>query len=104
MSKQEIVSELANNKLIEKFVEIKGRGWLISGTEQDLIQDMYLYILEMKEEKVVSLYTAGELPFYLCRAVQNQCRGIHTGYHKTYRSWSKNKIELFDIVDEGEEI
>lgn len=102
MSKKEIVSELAKNRTIEQFIEIKGRGWLVPETEQDLANDLYLYILGMPEDKVCSLYEKKELYFYLMKMVQNQCRGVHTAYHKTYRNWSKNKTELFDLPDEEE--
>lgn len=100
-SSREIVQELVDNQVIEKFVEIKGRGWVSSDNVADLLQDLYLYILSMPEKKLVGLYEREELNFYLLRMVQNQCQGLCSSYNKVYREWQKRKSALIDnVVDE----
>lgn len=99
-SSREIVQELIDKGVIEKFVQIKGRGRVSNRNIADLIQDLFLYILTMPEEKLIGLYDRGELNFYLLRMVQNQCQGLYSSYNKTYREWDRKRSDLIDVIDE----
>lgn len=100
MTKQEIVDKLAQDRTLEKFIAIKGQGWIVPGTELDLAQDMYLDLLSMPATKLEELYSRGELNYYLVRAVQNQCRGPRTYYNKKYRQFSKRSVEINEQIDQ----
>lgn len=83
MTKNEIIEELAKNKVVEEIVEniTKNRD----STIKDLIQMLYLDLLEKDEEKIQELYNKNQLTFFITRMAINQFHSNNSPYHYMFR-------------------
>ena len=85
MTKYEIIDELSKNATVEKIV-----NKLVSSSKNrfdfpdDLIQDIYVLLLEKDEDLIVNLYNRGELGFYLLKVVRNQLLSTNSPYYTKY--------------------
>ena len=85
MTKYEIIDELCKNSTVEKIV-----NKLVSSSKNrfdfpdDLIQDIYVLLLEKDEDLIVNLYNKGELGFYLLKVVRNQLLSKNSPYYTKY--------------------
>ena len=85
MTKYEIIDELSKNATVEKIV-----NKLVSSSKNrfdfpdDLIQDIYVLLLEKDEDLIVNLYNKGELGFYLLKVVRNQLLSTNSPYYTKY--------------------
>ena len=85
MTKYEIIDELSKNATVEKIV-----NKLIQSSKNrfdfpdDLIQDIYVLLLEKDEDLIVNLYNKGELGFYLLKVARNQLLSVNSKYYYTY--------------------
>ena len=85
MTKYEIIDELCKNATVEKIV-----NKLLSSSKnpfdcpEDLIQDVYLLLLQKDEDLIVNLYNKGELGFYLLKVVRNQLLSTNSPYYTKY--------------------
>lgn len=90
MNRNEIVEKLAKGKEIEKIVTV-----ILFNEEKnnldDLVNDMYLYLLTTDPKKIERLYNDNELGFYLLKMVRLQIYSTSSSYHRLYR---KNYEEI----------
>lgn len=80
---------LSKNAIIEKLFTGKNFRDCISKMEpdhlrDDLKQDIILKICELPDEKVMGLYSRGELEFYTTRVIINETRNKYNGFFKRY--------------------
>ena len=103
MKKTEIINQIASEHLIEKIVyKISNQR---SDYLQDLINDIYLSLLEKPDEKVEELYETATLPFFIIRMVKNNLQSTHSPYYRNYCVWEQNKSQLnesFTNLSDGE--
>lgn len=104
---QEIVTEMANLKVVEKMIErIAQRDpdtyWRQS--LKDLAQDIYVHLMtKIPAEKLISLYANDELRPYVIRILQVAIKSSKSEYHKTYRGKTLRHSELTeDLLTEPE--
>ena len=85
MTKIEVVDIIAREHLVERIV-----NKLLSSSKnpfdcpEDLIQDLYLILLNSDENLIVTLYNKGELGFYLLKIARNQLLSVNSKYYYTY--------------------
>ena len=85
MTKYEVVDIIAKEHLVDRIV-----NKLLSSSKnpfdcpEDLIQDVYLLILQKDDNLIVDLYERGELAYYLLRVVRNQLLSKNSSYYYTY--------------------
>ena len=85
MTKYEVVDIIAREHLVEKIV-----NKLLSSSKnpfdcpEDLIQDVYLLLLQKDDNLIVDLYERGELAYYLLRIVRNQLLSVNSSYYYKY--------------------
>ena len=85
MTKYEVIDIIAREHLVERIVTK-----LLSSSKnpfdcpEDLIQDVYLLLLEKGDKLIVDLYERGELAYYLLRVVRNQLLSKNSSYYYTY--------------------
>ena len=85
MTKIEVVDIIAKEHLVERIV-----NKLLSSSKnpfdcsEDLIQDIYLLLLQKDDDLIVNLYNKGEIGFYLLRVVRNQLLSKNSSYYYTY--------------------
>ena len=61
---------------------------------EDLIQDIYLILLNSDENLIVTLYNKGELGFYILRISRNQLLSKNSPYYTKYIKFRANSDEL----------
>lgn len=85
MTKYEVIDIIAREHLVERIV-----NKLLSSSKnpfdcpEDLIQDIYLILLNSDENLIVSLYNKDEIGFYLLKVVRNQLLSVNSKYYYTY--------------------
>lgn len=95
MTKYEIIDELSKNATVEKIV-----NKLVSSSKNrfdfpdDLIQDIYVLLLEKDEDLIVNLYTRGELGFYLLKVARNQLLSKNSPYYTKYIRFQANSDDI----------
>ena len=95
MNKWEIVDELSKNNTVEKIVyKLLPASKNPFDYPQDLIQDIYLILLNSDENLIVALYNKGELGFYILRISRNQLLSKNSPYYTKYIRCRGNSDDL----------
>ena len=95
MTKYEIIDELSKNATVEKIV-----NKLVSSSKNrfdfpdDLIQDIYVLLLEKDEDLIVNLYIKGELGYYLLKVAKNQLLSKNSPYYTKYIKFRANSDDI----------
>ena len=85
MTKYEVVDIIAKEHLVERIV-----NKLLSSSKnpfdcpEDLIQDVYLLLLQKDDKLIIDLYNKGELGYYLLRIAKNQLLSANSPYFYKY--------------------
>ena len=85
MTKYEVINIIAREHLVEKIVfKLLPASKNPFDCPEDLIQDLYLILLNSDENLIVTLYNKGELGFYLLKIARNQLLSVNSKYYYTY--------------------
>lgn len=85
MTKYDVLDIIAREHLVDRIVTK-----LLSSSKnpfdcpEDLIQDVYLLLLQKDDNLIVDLYERGELAYYLLRVVRNQLLSKNSPYYTKY--------------------
>ena len=85
MTKYEVVDIIAREHLVERIV-----NKLLSSSKnpfdcpEDLIQDIYLLLLQKDDDLIVNLYNKDEIGFYLLKIARNQLLSKNSPYYTKY--------------------
>lgn len=88
MTKYEIIKELADNKKIEEFVQNTAKT--TAPELQDLAQDIYVYLLEYDDEKIIGMYERNELEYFISRMITNQYISTSSPFYTKYKKFINN--------------
>ena len=97
MTKYEVVDIIAKEHLVEKIV-----NKLLSSSKnpfdcpEDLIQDIYLLLLQKDDDLIVNLYNKDEIGFYLLKIAKNQLLSANSPYFYKY---IKFRVQSDDISE-----
>ena len=95
MTKWEIVDELSKNNTVEKIVfKLLPSSRNPFDCPEDLIQDIYLILLNSDENLIVALYNKGELGFYILRISRNQLLSKNSPYYTKYIKFRAKSDDL----------
>lgn len=94
MTKNEIIGQLAKDRLAERIVEYYCKGMGNRPELADLCQMSYLALLTMDEERIQRAYTEGWLPFLLRRIIINQTQTDHSPWRDLFRRYGLRNLEL----------
>lgn len=111
-TKNEIITEIANARVVETMVENIAHQPL-SANLKDLCQMVYVILLEYEEQKVVELYENNQMQYFIARIIINQYRSSNSPYHALFRKFqlmvdndlhtslglSDDLIESFNTLD-----
>ena len=97
MNKQEIIQEISKNKVVEEVVYNIGS----KGDEdlKDLIQDIYINLLEKEDNLIETLYNTNQLKFYIIRMVVNNIHSKNSPYYTKYKKDKINKVKIEELYD-----
>ena len=99
MTKYEVVDIIAREHLVERIV-----NKLLSSSKnpfdcpEDLIQDIYLLLLQKNDDLIVNLYNKDEIGFYLLRVVRNQLLSKNSSYYYTYIKLGANSDDISEAA------
>lgn len=102
MTKYEVIDIIAREHLVERIV-----NKLLSSSKnpfdcpEDLIQDIYLLLLQKDDDLIVDLYERGELAYYLLRIVRNQLLSKNSPYYTKYikfRAYSDDLTQATNTI------
>ena len=99
MTKYEVIDIIAREHLVERIV-----NKLLSSSKnpfdcpEDLIQDIYLLLLQKDDDLIVNLYNKGEIGYYLLRVVRNQLLSKNSSYYYTYIKLGANSDDISEAA------
>ena len=95
MTKYEVVDIIAKEHLVDRIV-----NKLLSSSKnpfdcpEDLIQDVYLLLLQKDDDLIVNLYNKEEIGFYLLKIARNQLLSVNSKYYYTYIKFRAKSDDL----------
>ena len=95
MTKYEVIDIIAKEHLVERIV-----NKLLSSSKnpfdcpEDLIQDIYLLLLQKDDDLIVNLYNKDEIGFYLLKIARNQLLSVNSKYYYTYIKFRSKSDDL----------
>lgn len=95
MTKNDVIEELSKEGIVEKIVyKLLSSSKNRFDTPDDLIQDIYLLLLEKEDELVISLYNKNQLGYYLLRVARNQLLSKNSPYYTKYIKFGAQSDDL----------
>ena len=94
-----MVNIIAKERMVETIVSniAKSADDLLN----DLVQEIYLDLLEKDEDKIVKLYESNQIRFFITRIVINNLHSKNSPYWCKLKSFTHNMNEITgDIADE----
>ena len=99
MTSNQIINELAKNKVIEKLVaNISPEG--DSPDASDLSQLIYLTLLEKPNSLIEDLYSKGELIFYVIRIITRNVYSTTSPYYRTIKKFKNKTIDINEFKNQ----
>lgn len=95
MTKYEVLDIIAREHLVDRIVTK-----LLSSSKnpfdcpEDLIQDIYLLLLQKDDDLIVNLYNKDEIGFYLLKIARNQLLSVNSPYYTKYIKLGANSDDL----------
>ena len=95
MTKYEVIDIIAKEHLVERIV-----NKLLSSSKnpfdcsEDLIQEIYLLLLQKDDDLIVNLYNKDEIGFYLLKIARNQLLSKNSPYYTKYIKFRAQSDEL----------
>lgn len=96
MTAYDIIEELAEHRAVEEIVHTVCK---VARSElDDLAQMIYEALLMYDEKKIVSLYTKGQINYFIVRIVQNQFYSETSQFHAQFRRESRRcSIDVTEV-------
>ena len=97
MDKYDIIDEISKDKLVEEIVyNIGDRG---DEDLKDLIQDIYINLLEKEDNLIETLYNTKQLKYFIIRMVVNNIHSKNSPYYTKYKKDKINKVKIEELYD-----
>ena len=95
MTKSDVLDIIAREHLVERVV-----NKLLSSSKNpfdcpdDLVQEIYLLLLQKDEDLIVNLYNKGELGYYILKVARNQLLSTNSPYYQKYIRFQANSDDI----------
>ena len=95
MTKWEIVDELSRSNTVEKIIyKLLPASKNRFDCPDDLVQDIYVLLLEKDDKLIIDLYNKGELGYYLLKIARNQLLSVNSPYYTKYIKFRSQSDDL----------
>ena len=95
MTKFEIVDELSKSNTVEKIIyKLLPASKNRFDCPDDLVQDVYVLLLEKDDKLIIDLYNKGELGFYLLKIARNQLLSKNSPYYQKYIRFQSHNDDI----------
>lgn len=99
MTKYDVVDIIEREHLVEKIVfKLLPSSKNPFDCPEDLIQDIYLLLLQKNDDLMVNLYNKGEIAYYLLRVVRNQLLSKNSPYYQKYIRFQSNSDDISEAA------
>lgn len=92
--KSNIINKMIQEESLLTMVRNVVRQNELGYNEQDLLQDCYLYFLDLPDEKLKHLVDTGEIRWFMASMICRQYNSNISPFYKKYRKFSINTSEL----------
>lgn len=93
MNSRKIIDELAKNKVVEKLV--KRYTEFSNPYLEDLVQDIYISLMEKDASFIQNLYKKNELEFFIMKMIKNNLYSNTSPFYKKYQKFR----EITDSIE-----
>lgn len=95
----EIIAKMAKDRMVETMIQNIVKKGSLSADMRDLSQMVYLVLLEYNADKIVELWTSGEIRFFVARIILNQLNSKSSPFYRSVRKLSSRAVELGDLQE-----
>lgn len=99
MTKYDIVDALARSQAVEDTVRNIARTPVVTYDLQDLVQLVYLNLLELPEEKVIQLDADGQMHYYIAGVVRRQLTQQRSRYRAQVAIFREKSVPLTEAPE-----
>lgn len=98
-----MLNKIADEKLVETICKNIG---VSPKYMDDLVQEIYLILLEYNQTKLQEIYDKGQLNFFITRIIKNQWCSNTSPFYRKYRKYydlidGNNEGIMTDVEDDG---
>jgi hypothetical protein len=93
MTKADIVSKMASEKMVEGMVQNIAHQSLTADLK-DLCQMIYLILLEYDEAKLIDLWKNEQMNYFIARIIVNQYRSSNSPFHTIFRKFQERTMDI----------
>ena len=97
MKINKIIEDIHKRKIVEQICFQVGRGEDPDNIK-DLIQDVYLALLEKPKKQIISMYEKNELNFFLASIIVRQIRSSTSPYYRKYKKFRNRSKPIIDSL------
>ena len=97
MDKYKIIDEISKQKIVEEIVY--NIGSKDDEDLKDLIQDIYINLLEKEDSLIENLYSTNQLKYFIIRMVVNNIHSKNRPYYTKYKKDKINKVKIEELYD-----
>lgn len=99
MNSRNIINELAKNCVVEKFVK-KYTDFANNPYIEDLVQDIYVSLMEKENSFIQNLYKKNELDYFIIKMIKNNLYSSTSPFYKKYQQFRAITDSIGDFSDE----
>ena len=97
MDKYKIIDEISKQKIVEEIVY--NIGSKDDEDLKDLIQDIYINLLEKEDSLIETLYNTNQLKYFIIRMVVNNIHSKNSPYYTKYKKDKINKVKIEELYE-----
>ena len=97
MDKYKIIDEISKDKIVEEI--LYNIGSKDDEDLKDLIQDIYINLLEKEDNLIENLYNTNQLKYFIIRMVVNNIHSKNSPYYTKYKKDKINKVKIEELYD-----
>ena len=95
MTKCDVVEKLYKDGTVDRIIyKLLSSSRNPFDCPEDLIQDLYVLLLEKDDNLIVNLYNKGELGFYLLKIARNQLLSKNSPYYQKYIRFQSHNDDI----------
>ena len=95
MTKCDVVEKLYKDGTVDRIIyKLLSSSKNPFDCPEDLIQDIYLLLLQKDDDLIVNLYNKDEIGFYLLKIAKNQLLSANSPYYQKYIRFQSNSDDI----------
>ena len=95
MTKCDVVEKLYKDGTVDRIIyKLLSSSKNPFDCPEDLIQDIYVLLLQKDDDLIINLYNKGEIGFYLLKIARNQLLSKNSPYYQKYIRFQSHNDDL----------